>query len=411
MNPLPFLLQSGPGSQAAGSLFQRGPPLFSTEDCKARYQLRSRTGEAAPVSHSWFHSFLSSTPACLQPAPSQPVTQLDGNAVPFPSQVESRDHDLQELGYASSFERTVSNDPSDKCFPLKARPAPSHHLREGAEVEEDMSHVDGTTVIPWRGGVASSELPSSSGTLYPAGQLHSCKKIVQRNLLNGELVERLVQVLTIHENPEVYLIPDLLTDEDCTHLLQLCEGRWEPSKTSTGYASADPRQYASRKSPTRTSWSVPLALGETAGVENVEKLVAAFAGMPVEHLEPLVIVKYEEGQYFKQHHDGGFRPRTVLLYLNDVEEGGETSFDRLGFRVAPMKGAALMWNNSHPGSTDIDSRLLHAGLPPARGVKFAVNCFFNKDPIRNEIQGIGGSTTDRATGQASTGTASASSRP
>ncbi|CBZ50007.1 hypothetical protein NCLIV_004830 [Neospora caninum Liverpool] len=231
-------------------------------------------------------------------------------------------------------------------------------------------------------------IDANSPILHPGGKLHSCKQICYRNTFTGQLEERVIQILAIHENPGVYLIPELLTDSDCAHLLQLCEGRWERSKTSTGYATAEPRDYMSKKSPSRTSWSVPLAIGETGVVENIERIVSAFAGMPVEHLEPLAVVRYEEGQYFKQHHDGGFRPKTVLLYLNDVEAGGETSFETLGFRVAPMKGAGVVWSNSYPGTHEIDPRLLHAGLPPERGVKFVVNCFFNKDPIRNDLPSI-----------------------
>ncbi|PFH33853.1 oxidoreductase, 2OG-Fe(II) oxygenase family protein [Besnoitia besnoiti] len=269
--------------------------------------------------------------------------------------------------------------PSLVDAPLDAGGSPS-------EEDETSFNVQSDDVPEAHDGEASAAPPDDDKpALYPEGKLHSSKQIVHRDGLTGELGHRIVNVLTIHENPGVYLMPNLLTDEDCEHLLQLSEGRWERSKTSTGYVTEEPTAYTSGKSPSRTSWSVPLAIGETMIVENIERVVSAFAGMPVDHLEPLVIVRYEEGQYFRKHHDGGFRPVTVLLYLNDVEAGGETSFDVLGFRVAPVKGAAVMWNNSYPGTSDIDPRLLHAGLPPKKGVKFVVNCFFNKDPIRKQL--------------------------
>ncbi|KAL7467426.1 hypothetical protein ACHAXS_007665 [Conticribra weissflogii] len=54
--------------------------------------------------------------------------------------------------------------------------------------------------------------------------------------------------------------------------------------------------------------------------------------------EPLQMVHYEVGQEYTAHHDFGYsqmsdpyepsRSINVLLYLNDVEEGGETSFPR-----------------------------------------------------------------------------------
>lgn len=212
----------------------------------------------------------------------------------------------------------------------------------------------------------------------PAAQV----RVLLRDPTTGAAQERMVQVLLIHRNPEIFYIPELLTDAECDHLIEICRGRWERSKTSTGYATADPREYSSINSANRTSFSVPLEAGETLGVEIVERLVAAFADMNLENLEPLVIVRYEPGQCFKAHHDGGFRPKTLLLYLNDVEEGGETSFENLGFCITPAKRAGVLWANAFPGTNMIDPRMLHAGLPPSKGTKYVVNCFFNKDPVR-----------------------------
>lgn len=59
---------------------------------------------------------------------------------------------------------------------------------------------------------------------------------------------------------------------------------------------------------------------QTSGVTSVEMLACALAQLPIQHLEPLVLVRYDEGEYFNEHHDGAFRLKTVLLYLN-----GQTS--------------------------------------------------------------------------------------
>ena len=69
----------------------------------------------------------------------------------------------------------------------------------------------------------------------------------------------------------------------------------------------------------------------------------------------LMCARYAPGQFFKQHHDGRFRPITVFIYLNDVAPcgGGETFFPELNlkalaflssshlpFQVVPRKGCA-----------------------------------------------------------------------
>ena len=38
---------------------------------------------------------------------------------------------------------------------------------------------------------------------------------------------------------------------------------------------------------------------------------------------------------------GGQRIGTLIMYLNDVEEGGETIFPEIGFSVAPRRGHAV----------------------------------------------------------------------
>ena len=44
---------------------------------------------------------------------------------------------------------------------------------------------------------------------------------------------------------------------------------------------------------------------------------------------------------------------TILVYLQDVKEGGETKFPVLGISVKPVKGRLLVWNNMRPdGSCD-----------------------------------------------------------
>jgi hypothetical protein len=39
----------------------------------------------------------------------------------------------------------------------------------------------------------------------------------------------------------------------------------------------------------------------------------------------------------------GPRTLTFFFYFNDVQEGGETWFDKLGITVKPEEGGAVMW--------------------------------------------------------------------
>merc|ERR1712232_471502 len=57
--------------------------------------------------------------------------------------------------------------------------------------------------------------------------------------------------------------------------------------------------------------------------------------------EPLVLNKYERGDYYYEH--GDLRRATVLVYLNDNFTGGATFFPRINLRVKPKLGRALIF--------------------------------------------------------------------
>lgn len=86
-------------------------------------------------------------------------------------------------------------------------------------------------------------------------------------------------------------------------------------------------------------------------------------------LEGLQVATYEKGEYFLSHEDGFPKPlveqnkfqrrATVLLYLNDVSEGGTTLFDWLGVSVKPEKGKALIFFPSFANGLP-DDRTLHS---------------------------------------------------
>jgi hypothetical protein len=112
--------------------------------------------------------------------------------------------------------------------------------------------------------------------------------------------------------------------------------------------------------------------------------IAALAELPTVALESSQILHYDVGEEFSLHHDfldvsfpglaeqvasHGQRALTLLIYLNDGYEGGETAFPLLGKSFKGRKGDALVFWNVLPDGAP-DRRTLHAGTAPTRGEKW-----------------------------------------
>jgi len=188
----------------------------------------------------------------------------------------------------------------------------------------------------------------------------------------------------IHDDPKMHIIPRFLSDAEIDHLLELVEPHWVPSVVGSGTYTEnnDESDLKNKGSQNRTSNSSMLRVAQTPIVREVESRISHVAGISVDHLENLNLVRYAPGQFFNKHHDGHFRPKTVFIYLNDcVNDNGETFFPELGLKIVPRKGSAVMWSNilSHQVG---DMRMVHYGLPPSTITKFGINCFFNEKAIR-----------------------------
>lgn len=103
-------------------------------------------------------------------------------------------------------------------------------------------------------------------------------------------------------------------------------------------------------------------------------------GIFFSHMEQISMLEYLAGDgFYKPHYDfGPETPRTMsaLLYLNDVEEGGETYFDRFDVTVSPKAGRLVLFPAGFPYS--------HEARNPTSGNKYVLVTWFGQ-PISTEI--------------------------
>ena len=93
----------------------------------------------------------------------------------------------------------------------------------------------------------------------------------------------------------------------------------------------------------------------------------------------------------RRHHDqntpadslSGVRLYTFFIYIGEPDEGGHTAFPRLGLRVLPKKGSALLWANvlNHDPRQE-DLRTEHEAEPPTRGQKLGANLWLHQYDFR-----------------------------
>ncbi|EUD64315.1 hypothetical protein C922_05307 [Plasmodium inui San Antonio 1] len=164
------------------------------------------------------------------------------------------------------------------------------------------------------------------------------------------------------------IIYNILDRKMIEKILSLCENKYKKSKTSIGYATDKQENYKITDSSNRTSSTVFLytirnrSMIEQNQVDNessivytkdesimdLENTICNLVKIPLCYLEPLAIVKYEKNNYFNVHHDGTFRRATLLIYLNDVDQDGETIFPHYNLSIKPIQGSGIFWYNNIP---------------------------------------------------------------
>jgi len=192
------------------------------------------------------------------------------------------------------------------------------------------------------------------------------------------------------QRPRVGVVDGLLSADECRLLIASAQPVLQPSRT------VDPETGLPITMPIRTSSDASIdPVGEDLALRLVQLRIACAAGVELVHAEHLTVLSYEPGQQYRPHRDyvptgsiernrpqAGNRARTICVYLNDVEAGGETEFPVADLRIAPVPGRAIVFDNLHAdGSPDVDS--LHAGLPVQSGEKWLATLWLRQRPYRH----------------------------
>lgn len=208
--------------------------------------------------------------------------------------------------------------------------------------------------------------------------------------------------------PRVFTVAHFLSNDECDQLIQLAreEGLKPSTLQSGGGTTTRARQH--RDQSTRSSSNTWLPRESTDLTDRVYRRAAQLLQIDEslllqtrmgeemllhahEHAlaESLQVVRYQQSEEYTAHHDFVYPPTfhrhqptrfaTILLYLNDDFEGGETVFPRAanaknhdGIVITPQKGTAVLFYNMLPDG-NMDDLSQHASRPVEVGEKWLAN--------------------------------------
>eukprot|EP00039_Didymoeca_costata_P032546 m.38278 g.38278 ORF g.38278 m.38278 type:complete len:846 (-) comp9415_c0_seq1:230-2767(-) len=203
-------------------------------------------------------------------------------------------------------------------------------------------------------------------------------------------------VQLLHDSSvKIFIVDNFLTSDEISTLISLGTPMLENSHLQSSKTGFSEHHYRSSKS---AYISGVHALHPT--IIRVQKRVSLFTGKSWRNSESIQFVRYEAGQFFKNHTDyfkptdrgydmqAGQRLYTALLYLNDRFEGGSTTFpllsnpntSKMGLTVMPKAGRMLFWRNVDSDGNPIPYTL-HSGDVVNSGTKLVCNLWVLEKPF------------------------------
>lgn len=187
---------------------------------------------------------------------------------------------------------------------------------------------------------------------------------------------------------ELYCIPNLLSSEQCETIIE--ESRCSMARSRVG-AEHDKTTVDLK---VRSSFSSMLSVESThPTVLHIHDLLFSLYGHRNLNSDPMQVHRYGPGQHFSEHFDyhdpvtraeriarEGQRTWTMIVYLNDDFEGGETNFPNLGLKLKPESGMLVAWNNLLP-TGEGNEYTLHESLPIISGEKNIISKWFRDKVI------------------------------
>jgi prolyl 4-hydroxylase len=186
------------------------------------------------------------------------------------------------------------------------------------------------------------------------------------------------------EGLNMFIVDDFINLQECADLSDIIHSRLRQSSTV-----GDPNDHDGRTSDT---CHFDLDSEDCALAKDISQRINRLIGINPNYAEPIQAHVYNVGEEYKPHFDwfdpatpsyaadasdaaGGQRTWSAVVYLNTVEEGGNTDFPNLQYTVEPILGRLVFWNNLNLDGTPSQNALHHA-LPVVKGQKTILTMWY-----------------------------------
>lgn len=255
------------------------------------------------------------------------------------------------------------------------------NLARGCDEASIIAAMAQAGIEPVAAGIAV--LQAMGGAQVPAAAIAApaYRYTVPRFPAAGSLIQthdRVVRVAMRMAQPVVAVLEDLMSPDECDALVRMSAEKLQRSTI------VDPATGQHLVIEDRKSAGTYFVINENPLIARLDRRIAEVMHWPVENGEGIQILNYQVGGEYKPHFDyfppndvgsavamkqGGQRVSTMVMYLNDVPEGGETVFPELQLAVTPRKGSAVYFEYCNDFG-EVDPKTLHAGTPVLRGEKW-----------------------------------------
>lgn len=197
------------------------------------------------------------------------------------------------------------------------------------------------------------------------------------------------------DGPWIVQFENFVSEEEANALIAVGAKRGYERSSDVGEENPDGthKENVNDDRTSENAWCTTKLCNKDPLIGQVIQRIAAVTESHETNSEHLQLLRYEPGQYYRQHHDYieyqqelpcGPRALTVFLYLNDVEEGGGTHFPLLNLTVQPKLGNAIVWPSVLDEDPEAkDPRTDHEALAVIKGIKFGKSCLHHVETLFN----------------------------